>query len=250
MNKENIRKFFGNVLDWIYPPVCVNCGKPGALICQDCLAEMPAVGKHYCSTCGKPLKPRHYCRHCGEAGFRFQSSRAPYLYDGAASAMIKALKYNGTLGLVPILAGLLIEFWPDLHWEVDMVVPVPLAKKRQAHRGFNQSEKIAKHFAKGVGLSCDTRVLIKQRETRTQVGLDAAERRRNLDGAFAAEPILVKEKRILLLDDVMTTGSTFAECSAVLLDAGAKSVHCLSVATTPTEHGKKKILNAKSADTL
>ena len=239
------RKFFGNVIDWIYPPSCVHCGKAGALICEDCLSKLPAVGEHYCSKCGKPLKPRHFCRHCSSAAFRFNASRAPYLYDGPVSAMIKSLKYKGSLGLVPILSKLLSDFWEEIKWNVDVIIPVPLSYKRKAERGFNQSEMIAVNFAKRSGIPCVPKALMKQRDTLQQVGLNAEERKENLYGAFAAEPKLIKGKRILLLDDVMTTGSTFAECSSVLLDNGAASVYCLSVATTPIDHRKHKMLDAQ-----
>ena len=238
------RKVFGNVLNWVYPPSCVHCGKAGSLICDDCFSKLPAVGKHYCSRCGKPLMPKHFCRHCGNSEFSFTACRAPYLYDGPVSAMIKGLKYNGTLGLVPILSKLLADFWEENNWAVDIVVPVPLSEKRKAQRGFNQSEVIAGDFSKKTGLSCDPRILMKQRNTLQQVGLTAEERRENLSGAFAAEPTLVKGKRILLMDDVMTTGSTFSECSSVLLNAGAKAVYCLSVATTPIDHRKHKMPDA------
>ena len=111
MISVNIRRFFGKVLDWIYPPVCVSCGKPGALICEECLSKLPAVGDHYCSVCGKPLKKNHSCRLCGKSGFRFGAARAPYLYDGPVSAMIKKLKFGGMMSLAPILSGLLTEYW-------------------------------------------------------------------------------------------------------------------------------------------
>jgi len=244
MNTVNVRKIFENVLDWIYPPVCVNCGKAGALLCDECLSKLPKVGNHFCSLCGKPLRPRHFCRLCGRSDFHFKASRAPYLYDGPVSAMIKKLKYSSMLGLVPLLSGFLADYWQKLNWNPDLIVPVPLSKTRRAERGFNQSEMIGKDFSKRIGLRCDSRALMKQRDTAQQVGLDAAERRENLSGAFAAEPSLVKGKQILLLDDVMTTGSTFAECTNVLLEAGAKSVICLSVATTPVDHGKHKMLSS------
>ena len=243
MTGEKLRKIFGKVTDWVYPPLCVSCGKPGAMICEECLSKLPLVGEHFCPTCGKPLKPRHYCRHCSGAEFPFRSSRAPYLYEGPVSAMIKALKYDGTISLVPELAKRLADFWQELQWEIDLTVPVPLSRERQAQRGFNQSDLIARAFCGKTGLDCDPRALMKLHETLRQVGLSAGERRRNLSGAFAAEPSLVREKRILLIDDVMTTGSTFAECSAALLEAGARSVMCLSVATTPVDHGKQKLLN-------
>ena len=148
------------------------------------------------------------------------------------------------MGLAPILSGLLTEYWKSLDWETDLIVPVPLSRKSQAQRGFNQSELIARHFGKAVGVPCKPGALMKQRETKQQVGLNAEERRINLSGSFAAEKSFIKDKRILLLDDVMTTGSTFSECSAVLLDTGAKSVRCLSVATTSVDHGKQKMSDA------
>ena len=244
MTGADIRRIFGNVLDWIYPPICVSCGKPGTLICEECLTKLPEVGEHYCSHCGKPLQKGHYCRLCGRSDFRFRAARAPYLYDGPVSAMIKKLKFGGMRSLAPILTKLLADYWNGLGWEIDLIIPVPLSRKRQAERGFNQSELLARQFSKSIGVPCEPAALMKQRDTREQVGLNADERRHNLSGAFAAEPVFIRDKRILLLDDVMTTGSTFAECSAVLLDTGAKSVNCLSVATTPENRGKPKMSDA------
>lgn len=241
----NIRGIFGSVLDWVYPPVCVSCGEPGALLCKECRSKLPEVGSHFCSVCGKPLKKGHFCRLCGRSDFRFRAARAPYLYEGPVSAMIKKLKFSGIRGVALILSGLLTDYWKYLGWnDIDLIVPVPLSRKRQAERGFNQSELIARHFSKATGIPCKGGALMKQRDTQQQVGLHADERRQNLSGSFAAEKCFIKDKRILLLDDVMTTGSTFAECSAVLLDAGAKSVNCLSAATTTENHGKQKMPDA------
>lgn len=245
MPRLDFRSIFGKVTDWIYPPSCVSCEKPGKLICDDCLSKLPAVGKHFCSRCGKPLKPRHYCRLCGISEFHFQAARAPYLYEGPVSAMIRKLKYHNAMDLAPILADLLADYWKEVRWTADVIIPVPLSAGRQMQRGYNQSELIAKAFGKTVGIPCDTRALMKQRDTAQQARLNAEERHANLKGAFAAEPQLVTGKQILLLDDVMTTGSTFSECSDVLLRSGAQSVFCLSVATTPIEHGKQKMLNTQ-----
>lgn len=243
MIRPGLRQIFGKVLDWVYPPICVSCGKPGALICDECFSQLPEVGDHYCSVCGKPLKRRQYCRLCGRSEFHFQTSRAPFLYERPVSDMIRKLKFNGILGLVPVLSKLLSDFFLPLSWNVDLIVPVPLSRKGMAQRGFNQSELIAAAFAESCKIPCDSRALMKLRETKQQVGLDAEERQKNLKGAFAAEPVLVREKQVLLLDDVMTTGSTFSECTDALLDAGARSVKCLSVATTLTDRGKAKTLH-------
>lgn len=235
----NFRDLFGSVLEWVYPSVCIHCGKPGAIICETCLAALEPVGKHYCSRCGKPLKFGQRCGLCRRSDFRFQSSRAPYLYEGPAAAMVKRLKYRGCMSLIPIMADLLTDFWHTLDWNAELVIPVPLSKRRRTERGFNQSELLGAAFAKRAGLPIRPGALMKTRDTLQQVGLDADQRRENLREAFSAEPVMVKGKQILLLDDVMTTGSTFAECSAVLLEAGAKSVRCLSFATTTADHGKK-----------
>ena len=239
----DLRKLLSGVFDWIYPPVCAGCGEPGALLCESCRGNLHTVGEHFCSKCGKPLKKGSRCRLCRTHEFRFLSSRAPYIYDGPAAAMIKSLKYNGNLSLVPLLADLLSEFWMNLNWDIDIVIPVPLSQERRAQRGFNQSEMIAKAFAGRTGLKADPRALMKIRHTAQQVGLSAEQRQENLHNAFAAENILIRGKRILLLDDVMTTGSTFAECSAVLLDGGARSVNCLSIATVSTASGVQNMLN-------
>lgn len=239
----DLRKLAGKLFDWVFPPVCVSCGTPGSLLCKECRAGLEPVVSPFCPKCGKPLDSRLTCRLCRRTEFPFVSSRAPYIYAGPAAAMIKVLKYNGSLGLVPILAGLLSDFWPDLNWDADLIIPVPLSEKRRAHRGFNQSELIAGAFGSRIGIPIEARALAKVRHTAQQVGLNADERRENLHGAFAAEKGLVQGRRVLLLDDVMTTGTTFAECSAVLLDAGAASVHCISVATAALGHGPQSMLN-------
>ena len=117
------------------------------------------------------------------------------------------------------------------------LAPVPLSEKRRAQRGFNQSELIGARFSGRTGIPMDPNALMKVRHTKDQVGLNAEERRKNLLGSFAAEENLVRGKRVLLLDDVMTTGSTFAECTSALLAAGADSVNCISAATTAAGTG-------------
>ena len=239
----DVRSLFGTVLDWIYASKCVSCGKPGKLICDECISKLPPVGEHFCTKCGKPLTRGRHCRHCAGKDFPFRSSRAPYLYEGPASAMIKSLKYSGCLSLVPVLADLLADFWNGLSWEADLAVPVPLSAERRAERGFNQSELLGRAFARRTGIPFLSGALVKIRHTPSQVGLSAEKRRENLRGAFAADGALVSGKRVLLLDDVMTTGSTFAECSRVLLDEGSGPVFCLSVATAALEAGTQKTLN-------
>ena len=232
-----LRNLFWNGMNWLFPPRCVCCGREGKEICDECLSGMQPVGESFCPVCGKPLRKGRHCPLCAVSDFRFRSSRAPYLYEGAASAMIKALKFNGCRSLAPVLADLMADFLQQLRWTSDLIIPVPLSERRRARRGFNQSELIGGFFSKRTGIPMNPKALMKVRHTEAQVGLNAEERRKNLLGSFAAEKALVRGKRILLLDDVMTTGSTFAECTAALLEAGADSVNCISAATTAVENG-------------
>ena len=233
----SLRNLFWDGLNWLFPPHCVCCGKEGKAVCDDCLSGMRPVGERICPKCGKPLGKGRQCRLCARSDFRFQASRAPFLYEGAAAAMIKALKFSGCRNFAPVLADLMADLWQELQWTSDLIVPVPLSRRRRALRGFNQSELIGARFSGRTGIPMDPNALMKVRHTKDQVGLNAEERRKNLLGSFAAEENLVRGKRVLLLDDVMTTGSTFAECTSALLAAGADSVNCISAATTAAGTG-------------
>ncbi len=231
------RDTFWAVVDWLYPPKCAGCGAEGVFLCDECRSKLKPTGRRICPKCGKPLGKRRYCPLCARNDFLFETARAPYVYGGAIGVLIRDLKYNGNLEISSVLGMMLAEFWPSLGRNVDLILPVPLSDSRVRQRGFNQSERIAKDLSRRIGIPCRPRALQKTRETKTQVGLNMEERRENLYGAFAAEPCLVRGLDVLLIDDVMTTGSTFSECSGVLLDAGARSVICLSAATAALRYG-------------
>lgn len=235
-----LRTGLWKIIDWIYPPTCVYCGERGALVCDECFKDAEEVGKPYCIRCGKPLLPHRKCSTCAKAEFEFTACRAPYLYEGVIAEVIKKLKFNHSLELSEWIGERLSSFYQTLSWDIDLMVPVPLSKEGRRSRGFNQSEWIAKAFARKVGLEVAPNALIKVRHTETQVGLSGEQRRDNLRGAFVAEPVLVRGKRILLIDDVMTTGSTFNECTIALLEAGARNVRCLSLATRDYSRASNK----------
>lgn len=147
--------------------------------------------------------------------------------------MIHQLKYNGMFGLAAPLADLMSAAWS--HWQItaDIVVAIPLHRERYKERGYNQSALLVQHFCAHQGLTAAKNVLKRVRHTRPQVGLDAADRQINVQNAFQAEATAVSGKRILLVDDVCTTGATLDAAAVALMTAGATAVsaYCLARAT-------------------
>jgi ComF family protein len=144
--------------------------------------------------------------------------------------MIHKLKYEGMFGLAEPLSDLMFRAWPQWETAVDIVVPIPLHPERQKTRGYNQSERLAHHFGQKIGLPCNNNALERVRYTKPQVGLTAVERLENVDAAFLANPEIAKNKSVLLIDDVCTTGATLTAAANTLLSVGAKKVsaYCLA----------------------
>lgn len=161
-------------------------------------------------------------------------ARAAGLYEGVLKEGIHRLKYNGHTFLVPTLGKFLQSaFERESEWgeNIDMVIPVPLERGRERQRGFNQSALLAQYLAQNVSLLYPGQALRKLKKTAPQVNLTREDRLVNLSGAFSLNPrISLSAKRILLIDDVYTTGATVSECSRVLLKAGAKEVNILTLA--------------------
>ena len=227
-------------LDWLYTPQCVSCGEKGTLLCARCEKEIERVVSPYCLKCGKPIIAGKRCRLCKLTDFCFEAARACFIYSGPVAAGIKQLKYHQNLELSRTFGKELARLYRSLYWESDLLIPVPLSKERKRERGFNQSEWIAKALGKEISIPVATTALLKIRHTETQVHLNGDDRRKNLKGVFFAEPVFVREKSVLLIDDVITTGTTLNECSAALLEAGAREVRCLAIATADLKSAVSK----------
>ena len=164
-------------------------------------------------------------------------SRSWVVFEGPIRLAIHALKYNQNLALGDAFAPYLAEYVRELGWQVDLVVPVPLGRQRLKERGYNQVGLLAKPLASRMGWQFSNQVLVRARETRSQVGLSPVERKENISGAFRADPARAAGKSILLMDDVVTTGSTLEACSEALVKAGAKTVYALTLAKALPHHG-------------
>jgi ComF family protein len=159
------------------------------------------------------------------------------VFEGPIRHAIHNLKYRRNAALGDALAPHLAGYARKLGWQVDLVVPIPLGRQRMKERGYNQVGLIARPLASIQGWCYSPRVLIRTRETRSQVGLSPLERKKNIAGAFHAEPVLATGKAILLVDDVVTTGATISACSAALINAGAQSIYALTLARALPHHG-------------
>jgi ComF family protein len=156
--------------------------------------------------------------------------RSWLIFEGPIRHAIHKLKYYRNMALGDALSKHLAEYVGTLGWPVDLVVPVPLGKKRIKERGYNQVGLVAMPLAEVNHWRYAPRAVVRSRETRSQVGLTVAERKENVSGAFLGETGIVSGAKILLVDDVATTGATLSSCAAALMDAGARSVYALTLA--------------------
>jgi len=217
-------------LDWMFPPACGGCDKFGSRWCGDCQNQVVLINGLICEICGLPGVSTGLCRTCKVEPPVYKSLRTwAVLVDPVQEALHK-LKYRRNVGLGEALANQIAEYVRGLHWPVDMIIPVPLGRKRIIERGYNQVGLIAHPLALALGLRFAPQGLRRQMETRSQVGLTRAERRENVRGVFEAISAQVSGKTVLLVDDVATTGSTLSSGAEALLTSGARDVYALTVA--------------------
>jgi competence protein ComFC len=227
---ETLQTYLAALADLFYPERCVSCGRRSSdVLCRDCFEALPRVGSPACGRCGLPTAfVTFVCEACKNVDFGFESARAPLRYEGVGKEVVHALKYRGYKKLVASLATpLMLQSLGDGRF--DTVVPVPLHRSRLRKRGFNQAELLARGVAAEINAPVsDTLKVV--RSTRDQVELSAAQRRANVAGAYRASAPL--QGKVLLIDDVFTTGATMSACASTLVRAGAREVHALSLCRT------------------
>ena len=233
----------GRLIGFVFPfGPCAICGEdsrhgPAPGICRSCWRERRRVGPPSCPVCGFPLPPvegqtSHTCGECLEDPPAFEAHVSAYLYAGPVRKLLLLYKDMKRYPLADLLGTALARrvrrTWPDEKWDAVVYVPSPVRKRML--RGFEPAGLIARAAARRLGLPC-RRFLKPMKATRTQKGLTSAERRKNLSGAFAASKKDLDGKRVLLVDDIRTTGTTLREAARVLARAGA-AVHAATVAVT------------------
>ena len=236
------------LVDWLYPPRCRACagqihGRDGEYFCADCWKAIQLVAHPLCRLCGRPYADAggedHTCGMCIERPPRFAAARAWACYpreeqqENPLRAVVQKYKYGRKIALGKPLGRLLARGCAEFlrEFRADLIVPVPLHPKRLRWRGFNQSLLLARQVGRAYGLPVDPFLLRRHRDTVAQTQLPEDQRRRNVRGAFALDAEKsVKDRTILLVDDVYTSGATANECSRTLKSGGAKEVYVLTLA--------------------
>jgi ComF family protein len=235
-----LRAFGETVISLLYPPHCAACKAPteaGYHLCQPCADGARKLNPPFCSRCSEPfhgaITSEFFCSNCGDRRYHFECVVAPYRARGVVRDFIHRFKYNGHFYLRHQLAAWMSVGLTDTRLRdprIDALVPVPLHSTRRREREFNQAEVLAEIVAAGANLSVEP-LLERTRYTTTQTRLNREERMENLRGAFRVRhQALVADRHFVLIDDVMTTGSTVDECARILIQAGAATVRVLTVA--------------------
>ncbi|MBV9527391.1 ComF family protein [Sphingomonas sp.] len=227
-----IRGAARHVLDFVLPARCSACGVivgEAHSFCADCWTEVAFLGIGGCSTCGLPLQATEAdsCAVCLARPPRIARTRAAVAYDEVSRGLAIRLKYGRKVAIAKTMARFmapLVEQGGER-----LLVPVPLHRSRLWWRGFNQSALVATELSRRIGIPAAPMVLSRQRRTPPLKGMSASQRRRAVSGAFRVrEPAAVRGKTIILVDDVLTTGSTAEACARALKRAGAERVELIS----------------------
>lgn len=226
---RSLRRLGRSLLDLIYPPQCPGCGRVGVLFCDPCRWLVQPYPIDACIRCGRPLLIRGLCPSCAVIDSPLEAVFSATVFAHPMRQAIHALKYEGVRDLASPLTEWLVATWQLNRLAGDLIVPVPLHPKREAERGYNQSALLARALTELVGVPVARAGLVRAVQTRPQVGLSRNERRANIAGAFRCAG-KVTDLRIVLIDDVCTTGATLEACAAELKAAGAKQVQGLTVA--------------------
>lgn len=242
--KQQIRSIGRQTTNVVVPATCLTCDrlveKQGGC-CARCWSELRFVREPYCPVMGTPFSV-----DLGE-GFlsaeaiadppSFGRLRTVMLYDDLARRMASSIKFSDRLDLVPAIAGWMAAAGKELLKDADMIIPVPLHISRLRTRRFNQSAELARHISSSCGVDHEPELLVRRKATRQQVGLTEKQRARNVSGAFQVKEncrIRINGKRILLIDDVYTTGATVKAATRALMRAGAAQVDVLVFAKVET----------------
>ncbi|MEX2247134.1 MAG: phosphoribosyltransferase family protein [Dehalococcoidia bacterium] len=213
-------------LDLLFPPLCAVCGRAGAMVCESCADVLPRADGARCPVCWMPSR-YGTCAHCQEAPPAFASIRAGFAMEGGVRLLAHRLKYDGMTALAEPMAALLTQRL-DLP-AADIVVPVPLHRSRERSRGYNQASLLAKALATHAGLPFEPGAARRVRATAPLAKtMRREERRAIVERAFAAREARVEGRRVVLVDDVVTTGATLDACAAALRQAGAMEVRCVT----------------------
>ena len=181
------------------------------------------------------------CDRCTQNHPSFKLLRSWVVFEDPIRKALHQLKYRRNIGLGGALATQMSTFFARLEWPIDTIIPIPLGKRRLKERGYNQVAMVAKPLSLQMGIDCSPAAMVRIRETRSQVGLSATERKQNVLHAFKADKNKVRDRTVLLMDDVSTTGATLSSAAEALYESGAKEVYAITIARALPHHSLKLV---------
>lgn len=223
------------LLELLFPIECLNCGKEKEWLCQQCFNSIPLVNQFVCPICQRPSLNGATCLDCKNKTYLDGLIFATYYDRPLIKKLIQKMKYYFIKDVAEILAELPIKLIINSNLysslQPDLVIPIPLHRKKILERGFNQSEIIAQKIAQKFNWPLGNNIIARIKNTKSQTKLKKEKREQNIAGAFTVcDKKIIKNKNIILIDDVVTTGATLEEAAKVLKKSGAKSVWAITVA--------------------
>jgi ComF family protein len=235
---------FKGLRELIYPKTCLACKSripaqdKEEFICSACQTKIEKNFPPFCVSCGRKLEKKalskNICANCSKKNLEFDRAFSPCVYTGVVKTLIHEFKYNGKDYLSKPLAGLISDFIKEYDLpieDLDMIIPIPLHKSKAREREFNQAELLAENLGETFHKQVANGLLKRHKQTRTQTTLKEELRFSNVKNSFSLnQPQAVKDKHILLVDDVLTTGATSSEAARILKSAGANLVFVITLA--------------------
>ena len=239
----NLNNFLYSLSDFFFPPQCLLCNtsftpENSRYFCNKCYDDFSFIKSPVCKKCGLPFQTRegedHLCGQCITGKHFFDKARSVSTYDKTLRKALHGFKYNKKSLLSKPLSQILAAYGENLlnQKEYDAIVPVPLHSKRLRQRGYNQALILAKTAGKAWGIKVDIKSLERVKWTIPQTVLSKNERRKRIRGSFSCSPERVRDKNLLIIDDIYTSGSTVSECARILKKNGALKVDVLTFART------------------
>ena len=238
-----ITKIKDFILEILFPSsiYCISCrsiidkSRPYAL-CDECMATFRWANGRTCEKCGKILQDNYahdICADCREIAHHFEKGYTCVQYGKRERELLLAFKYGGQAFIGDKIAEVMADRLAPENLDMDLIIPVPMHRRKERKRGYNQAEIIAKCLSKKLGLPYSSKLIKRAENTPAMSGLTSSERRLNMDNAFCISKSAedkIKFKRVLLVDDIYTTGSTASACSRVLMERGASEVRVITFA--------------------
>ncbi len=243
----NLHNIISGFLDFIYPKTCLVCKKKltdtaiDNLVCPECWGKIKKNLPPFCRSCGRQLSKtnltKNICAACVRKTLHFDRAFSPCLYEGAVKELIHEFKYKNKDYIGYTLSKLMIDFIKEYELPIDLIdfiIPVPLHQTRLREREYNQAEILSNHIGREFNRMVSNNILIRNRYTKKQTDLEPEKRLANVKNSFSLTHngvFKIKGKNLLLIDDVLTTGSTASEAAYTLKNSGAHIVFVLTLAS-------------------